>query len=108
MKKFFKVIFIVIIVFSGFSVYAESDEISDDDILNSQEKELGISDFIKISKEYTKNNLDEIDIQDIFKSAITGRVENINLFNNILNIFGKEFKSTISSIRHCICNNCNT
>lgn len=97
------------IYFSGFYfVQAESNETSNDDILNSQEKELGISDFIKSSKEYTKDNLDGIDIGDIFKSAITGRVGNINLFNNILNLFGREFKSTISSIRYSVHNNYNT
>ena len=109
MKKILILFVLIMIYFSGFYfVQAESNETSNDDILNSQEKELGISDFIKSSKEYTKDNLDGIDIGDIFKSAITGRVGNINLFNNILNLFGREFKSTISSIRYSVHNNYNT
>ncbi len=109
MKKllvFFSIL--IAIFFYSNVVQADSTETSNDDILSSQEKELGISDFIKSSKEYTKENLDGIDIGDIFKSAITGQVGNINLFNNILNLFGKEFKNTISSIRNCFYYNCNT
>lgn len=52
-----------------------------------------------------QDNLDGIDIKEIFNSAITGKVGNTNIFNNILNIFGKEFKSIISTIRNSINNN---
>ena len=109
MKRLLVFFIIVIALFSYLNVVqAESTETSNDDILNSQQKELGISDFIKSSKEYTKENLDGIDISNVFKSAITGQVGNINLLNNILNIFGKEFKNTISSIRNSIYYNSNT
>ena len=109
MKKVIVLYVFILIFFSSFCVVqAETNETSNDNILNSQEKELGISDFIRSSKEYTKDSFDGIDIGDVFKSAITGRVGNINLFNNILNLFGREFKSTISSIRHSIYNNYNT
>ena len=109
MKKVLMLFIVLIILFSCFSfVQAESEETSNHEILSSQQKELGISDFINISKKYTENNLDGIDIKDVFNSAITGRVGNINLFNNILNLFGREFKSTISSLRYSIYHNSNT
>ena len=109
MKKVIQIVIILIILFLNISVaQAESNETSNDEILNSQSKELGISDFIKTSKEYTKDNLDGIDIKDVFNSAITGRVGNLNLYNNILNLFGREFKSEISSLRSNIYNNSNT
>ena len=60
------------------------------------------------AKKYTEDNLDGIDIKDLFNSAITGRVGNINLFNNVLNLLGREFKGTISSLRNNIYNNSNT
>lgn len=41
-----------------------------------------------------------MNIKEIFSSAITGKIGNTNLFNSILNIFGKEFKSTISTLRN--------
>lgn len=71
----------------------------------SKKKNYGISEFIKESNKYTESNLDEINIQEIFNSAITGRVGNTNLFNSILNLFGREFKDTISTIRNSFNNN---
>ena len=101
MKKVLKICLIFIIMFVGKEIYAqENNTSSNDEILKQQQQELGISDFIEKSKEYTKDNLDGIDIGEIFNSAITGRVGNTNLFNNILNLFGREFKSTISTIRN--------
>ena len=109
MKKVLMLFIILIILFTDFNVVrAESNETSNDEILSSQQKEIGISDFINISKKYTEDNLNGIDIKGVFNSAITGRVGNINLFNNVLNLFGREFKSTISSLRNNIYNNSNT
>lgn len=71
----------------------------------SKEKNYGISEFIKESNKYTESNLDGINIQEIFNSAITGRVGNTNFFNSILNLFGREFKDTISTIRNSSNNN---
>lgn len=98
MKKLIGIFCILIMLFYSGQVYAEENNVSNDEILASQQHELGISDFINTSKKYTEGNLDGIDVSDVFKSAITGKVGNINIFNNILNIFGKEFKSTISSL----------
>lgn len=68
----------------------------------SNSKNFGISQFIEESSKYTKENFDEMNIKEIFSSAITGRVGNTNLFNSILNVFGKELKSTISTLRNYI------
>ena len=57
---------------------------------------------------YTNKNLDGTNIKEIFDSAITGRVGNTNLFNNLLNLLGREFKSTISTIRNNTYYNYNT
>ena len=71
---------------------------ADIEILNSQKEALGISDFINISKEYTKDILKDFDIQNLFEGAITGRIGNINIFNNLLNLLGRETKTAISNI----------
>lgn len=71
---------------------------TDSEILESQQASLGISDFISTSKKYTNEALGNIDIQNIFKEAITGRIGNRNLFNNILNVLGREMKTAISNI----------
>lgn len=67
-------------------------------ILESQQKSLGISDFIDASKKYTEETFEDIDLQDIFKDAITGRIGNTNLFNGFLNIIGRETKTAVSNI----------
>lgn len=106
MKKILTIWLILILVLFSETIYAEeTNQISNTEILEQQQQELGISDFIESSKKYTKGNLEEININEIFNSAITGKIGNTNLFNNILNLLGKEFKSTISTIRNYTNNN---
>lgn len=71
---------------------------TEDSILDSQQESLGISDFIDTSKRYTEESFEDLDVQDIFNNAITGRIGNSNLFNSILNILGRETKTAISNI----------
>lgn len=71
---------------------------TDVNVIKSQQESLGISDFIDTSKKYIEGSFKDIDLQNIFQSAITGRIGNTNIFNNILNIFGREIKTAISNI----------
>ena len=91
MKKIMILFFIILT--SCHLVYA-----TEDDILKNQQESLGINDFIATSQKYTKDNLDGINIQKVFKEAITGRIGNTNLWNNLLNILGRETKTAISNI----------
>lgn len=88
----------VIILFFTFLFLCSPIYGTDTDILTSQQEALGISDFISTSKKYTQDSLTGLDIQDVFKSAITGRVGNTNLLNNILNVLGRETKTAVSNI----------
>lgn len=88
----------VIIIFCTLISLCNLKYATDSEILESQQESLGISDFINTSKKYTNETLGNIDIQNIFKEAITGRIGNTNLFNNILNILGRETKTVISNI----------
>ena len=71
---------------------------TDESVLESQKKLLGISDFINASKEYTQESFKDINLQNIFEDAITGRIGNANLFNSLLNILGRETKTAVSNI----------
>ena len=71
---------------------------TDSEILKSQQESLGISEFINTSKKYTNETVKDLDIQNIFQDAITGRIGNTNLFNNLLNILGREIKTAVSNI----------
>lgn len=92
MKKILLSFIFVFLIFCHFTYAAEED------ILKSQQESLGISDFINTSQKYTKDSLDGIDVQKIFKEAITGRIGNTNIWNNLLNILGRETKTAICNI----------
>lgn len=89
---------ILILFFAFFVLYSNSACATDAEILKSQQETLEISDFIINSKKYTEDSLKDLNMQDIFNEAITGRVGNTNLFNNILNIFGRETKTAVNNI----------
>ena len=89
-----KIIFIFILIVSICNISFAEDE----NILQSQSKSLNISEFISTSKEYTKDSLKDIDLQDIFNGALTGNFKDLNIFYKIASIFGKEFKETITSV----------
>lgn len=88
----------VLIIFSILLSLCNLVNGADIDVLNSQKEALGISDFINTSKEYTKDVLQDLDIKNVFENAITGRIGNTNLFNNLLNILGRETKTAVSNI----------
>ena len=70
----------------------------DAEILESQTKALGIADFINTSKDYMGETLGDINLQDVFGEAITGKIETKNIFKNILNSIGKETRIAITNI----------
>lgn len=91
MKKILR-IFLICISLCSFAYGVDAD------ILDSQQESLGISDFIKTSKQYAQTTLGDVDLQNIFEDAITGRIGNTNLFNSFLNILGRETKTAVSNI----------
>ena len=91
MKKIVLFIFLIICVSS--KVLA-----TDAEILKSQKEALGISDFINTSKKYIEKNFNEININNIFEEAVTGKIETKNIFNYLFNAIGKETKTAISNI----------
>ena len=89
MKKQWK-IFILIIVFLSIipiiSLAQEGEEPSQEEILKSQQHSLNISGFLEEAKKYTQDSFEDIDINDLFTSAITGNIDNTTILKNIFNI----------------------
>lgn len=52
--------------------------------------------FLKASQNYIQDI--ELDIEEVFESSISGKIETYNLFKNSLKIFGKEFLDSIRSM----------
>ena len=91
MKKL--IIVICFIIFTQNYCYATQEE-----IIASQKDDLNISSFIDEAKEYTKNIFPDIDMDNLLSDAIKGEINNGKIFGNILNLFGKEIKSTIKTL----------
>ena len=101
MKKIFLIIGIVLIWFALLqsATYAETSEESTVDmneILQSQQDSLNISSFLKEANKYTESIYEDIDISELFTSALTGKIDNEKLFKSITGLFGKEILSSIT------------
>lgn len=82
------------VVFFSNNVVVATDAI----VMNSQKEELNIQGFIKETEKYTKNVLGDTNVNDIFTSALTGKVDNKGFFYKILSVFGSEVKETITML----------
>ena len=94
------VIFLIAIFFilSINSVVIATDEntASQEEILESQQDSLNISSFIEETKKYTQNTFEDLDMGEIFSSAITGDIDNETLLRTFFNMAGEEVLDCIS------------
>lgn len=71
MKKILVIIFLIIMVLNLNTVCASDTEA----IIGEQEEALGISGFIKEAQKYTSDAFKDTDINDLYKSALTGDIK---------------------------------
>ncbi len=76
--------------------YAEEEAASQEEILSSQQDSLNISSFIKEAQKYTTDTFEDLDLGNLFSSAITGNVDNEMLLKAFSKIIGKEVVSCIN------------
>ena len=81
---------LIFLLFTTNVVYAETSE-----ILKSQEESFGISDFVKETEKYTGDFFENTDISEIFNNAVTGNIDNSSIWKKVVNLLGKEVKSSI-------------
>ena len=93
MKRFLRVIIIILIIASSSKSLAAENEISRD-LLEEQKNEYGISEFLDESKKYT----DELDISNIFENGMAGKFDNNKILNVITKIFGDNLKNSLLTI----------
>ena len=65
---------------------------------SKKQKSFGISDFLEETKKYTGNFFEDVNIEDMLDSAITGNIDNSTIFKKILNLFGKELVSSMKTL----------
>ena len=90
---------IILINFPIQNIYVNANENnSQNQTLEEQQEEFGISDFIQESEQYTGEFFEGIDISEILQNALKGEINNSNILTKILSIFGKEFMSALGAI----------
>lgn len=98
MKKIiFIAVFLLTTLISNVTYATDTDE-----IIKEQEESLGISGFIKEAEKYTGDVLDDIDINDLYKNALSGNVDTKNLTKGIFKILGSEVTKTITSLGYIL------
>lgn len=101
MKKIVWIIGIVLLLvsFMPCDCYAEDsteESIDTSTILQSQQDSLNISSFLKEVERYTSATYQDIDVGELFNSALTGSVDNEKIFKSILSLIGDEIVSSIT------------
>lgn len=86
-KKIF--IFIVLIIILPNYIYAT------DSIISSQLDALNLSSFISEGKKYTEDVFENMDIDELLTSAISGKIDKSTLYEVTLKILGEEIASAI-------------
>jgi len=76
----------------------ENESIDKTAVIESQKDTLNISSFIKEANKYSSEVLEDIDVSDLFNSAIKGEINNSTIFKKILNIVGKEILQAITTL----------
>lgn len=102
------VIVISILIFIPKNVYAAekiednqskstgtNTQINTDVILEEQQSNFGIKDFLKEAEDYAPNFIKELDISNIFNMAIKGKIDNNSILKKILSLLGSQFIDTI-------------
>ena len=92
-----KILVLVVLLLMLFTnISNASDELSQEEIMESQQESLHIDDFIEEAGKYTQDIYSDIDMSELFSSAITGTIDNETIFRSILNILGDEVLDAIS------------
>lgn len=101
-SKIIRIIIITLILFSPVcfaneETNIEAENLSSQEIIDSQAETLGIASFIEEAENYKNDDFD-ININDLFTSAIKGEIDNNTIYKKVLNILFNEIGQSIKSI----------
>jgi len=86
----------IIILFILINIFIFPNSYATEEIISSQMEALNISSFIKEGQNYTKDVFPDMDLNQFLNSAINGEIDNKEMLNGILLLFGDELVSAIS------------
>ncbi len=81
MKRY--IIVLLILLFLIPNVVYATEELSQEQIIQSQQESLNINSFVKEAEKYTKDVYEDIDMGELFSSAITGSIDNQTIFKSL-------------------------
>lgn len=91
-----KIILIFILVLSlPCQVLAENEQATEEEIMKSTQEKFNISVFIQQAEEYTGEYFENLDLRDILNQAVQGKVNNKNIYQKVIKLFGKEVTSSL-------------
>lgn len=85
-----KIVYIFIIIFLLLNLTAPTTKANEEETLEEQQEEFGISEFIEEAQNYSGEFFEDIDTNEILNNAIKGEVDNQTFFQKILNLLGGE------------------
>lgn len=97
MKKII-VPFILVLLIITFRSRAFAIDDDTNEILEKQKESFGISGFLKETQKYGGEFLENIDISEMLSDALTGEINNNQIYKKIVSIFGKEIKQSIVTL----------
>ena len=92
-KYTYLLLFISIIVFPS-KCYADINS----DTIESQRESFGISSFLKNAQNYTGTFFEDVEISELFNSAIKGNIDNKDMYKRVFDILGTETKTNLKSL----------
>ena len=87
---------LLILIFLTHNTYATEESLSQEDIMQSQQEDLDINSFIDEADKYTDDIYEDIDMGDLFSSAITGSIDNESILKSIIKAIGGEVLDSIT------------
>ena len=85
-----KIIYILISVIIFFNFMMPISSANEEETLEEQQEEFGISEFIEQADEYSGEFFEDMDMNEILENAIKGEVDNQTLFKKVLSLLGGE------------------
>ncbi len=97
MTKKFCVCVCLFVFLVGMVEVQATEDISQEDVIESAKEELHIGSFLEEANRYTREILQDVPISELFNQAITGQVDNRSIFQSLLHPFGKLIKNTLGT-----------
>ena len=101
MKKKWYIITLIIIMFIPNNVYAENQNdmntqtIDTNAVLEEQQTNFGIRDFLKEAENYVPDFISNVDISNIFNMALNGKIDNASIMKKIFDLLVKQIKEPL-------------